>query len=280
MGRADDDGLKQSQANAILNRAIELQHEQGAGPPLSMAEVEAVAGELGVEPRFVRAATAELARTPARPEPFHILGASTRILREHTFVGPLLPDEVETIFALARQQTDAEGDVKDLGGGALSWRGDGLRVTVIPGIGSTSAAAQKTSPKDSPHAEPAPLTRVPQNRVLISRPMGGLAVSLFVPILIPTGLGILGAAIPLGVVYGALFTPIVGSLLAFALAFQGVRMIFASSVAHQQREVSALAELIAAHTDHPQRHTLPPMPAEQASEAAPAEIHQTAKARR
>lgn len=245
MDHKDPDALDQDQADAILNRAIELKHAR-AESGLSMTDVEAVAVELGVEPHFVQAAAAELAR-PSKPDAtFTILGASTRIVREHTLDGPPDKDDADTVFDLARQHAGTAGRIKKHGG-AMTWHGGRMRVTVL---------SQKR-----------------RSRVLVTSSMGGLAVSLFVPILIPTALAIIGLTIPLGVVYGAVFTPIFFGLLGFAVAFQGVRMLFASAARNRRREVSELMAAIVANTERG-GHTLPAMSESRSSEA-PSEVERS-----
>ncbi|MEO1268564.1 MAG: hypothetical protein AAFX99_10730 [Myxococcota bacterium] len=69
-------------------------------------------------------------------------------------------------------------------------------------------------------------------------------VALYVPILVVVFLGLLGAAIPLGILYSALWTPIISVILGMILTFAAVRAWVISIRNGRQGELQALRDAL------------------------------------
>lgn len=239
-----------SEAEAILGRAIELQHEDAPdGPALTAADLEEIAEEMGIEPRYVRAALAEKKNTlpaqPKAPDRFYLWGGPGKLSYEALIDQELDQDACDDLINLARQRVGSQGKVR-VQGKSVTWRARRVRVALLPRGGQT--------------------------HLWLSRSIGGTAVALFVPILIPVFLGLLGAAIPLGIIYSALWTSIFGVLFGMALAFGLVRALFASIAESRRRELEGLKNaLLKAASAHKGQTTLPSFDASESAENSLAE---------
>ena len=105
-------------ADAVLRRAIELQHEDAAGAErLSAAELEAVSAEMEIEPRYVRAALAEREERPQPPASearWWLWGAPRRLAVEERLDRELSRDACEELLEVVRQHAGERGRIRDL----------------------------------------------------------------------------------------------------------------------------------------------------------------------
>jgi hypothetical protein len=126
----------------ILKTAAELQVADGGGSAarggLSLAELEQIAGEAGIDPALVRRAAQRVtARPVAANNPW--LGGPTTIVVERVVEGTLADDGNEAVLAAIRETSGELGEVSTIGR-LFGWRGrvDGAKAEV-----SVSAAEHR-----------------------------------------------------------------------------------------------------------------------------------------
>jgi hypothetical protein len=224
------------QVSLILRRAAELQEEQGAGDRassgLTLADLEEVAREAGLDPALVRRAAAEVgdaggARTPAfGGSPF--LGAPTVLRAERIVDGELPTAEFEAVLDEIRREFNDVGIVSALGR-TLAWRsssgahastGRQISVTVVARGGTTGIRVEEST--------------------------GGLAGGLFGGLM--GGLGGGGTGIAAGVGMGAFHSlPLAAAIWTTLLGGSYVlaRTIFASVSRRRAGALTGLADRLA-----------------------------------
>ena len=218
--------FSEKEIGLILQRAAELQQHDPLGTAeggLSLADIEQIAAEAGIDPRHVQAAVATFEPRAADRWP-SLLGAPTSLHRERT-----VDREVPTLAFDAMVET-IRGDIGSLGqvstlGRALAWHSGNrqrqLQITVVPRQGRTTIRAQEQ--------------------------FGNAAGGLFGGIVGGVGGGGGGAA--LGIVAGALGSPLAGLALA-ALAVGGsfllARTLYTGLVGRRARQLEQLLDQLAA----------------------------------
>jgi hypothetical protein len=141
-GRRFDD----EEVARILERAAELEHRAPLAPPeisgMTLAQLEQVAAEAGIDPQHVRDAAVALereTRTPALPGA-SLLGAPMRLELERTVEGDIPAGAYETLAETIRATIPNPGYVSTLGK-SFEWNSANpqraLRVTVTPRAGRT-----------------------------------------------------------------------------------------------------------------------------------------------
>ncbi len=141
----------------IIQRAGELQKTEVArrdSGGMSLAELEQVAREAGLDPALVRRAALEI-DAPASPQPSLLAGAPMRLVYELSFDGELSVDEYEPLVAEIRRTVGEFGMVGTLGR-TLTWsaadsgygnqrnRRRQLSVTVTPREGRTTLRIEES----------------------------------------------------------------------------------------------------------------------------------------
>jgi hypothetical protein len=103
----------------LLQRATELQRHDpllGGREGLSLAELESIAGEAGIDPALIRQAANELDREPARHGVGSaLLGEETTLIIERRFTGALDRDHLEELVALINGAANATGQISLVG---------------------------------------------------------------------------------------------------------------------------------------------------------------------
>jgi hypothetical protein len=141
-GRRFDD----EEVARILERAAELEHRAPLAPPeisgMTLAQLEQVAAEAGIDPQHVRDAAVALereTRTPALPGA-SLLGAPMRLELERTVEGEIPAGAYEALPETIRATIPNPGYVSTLGK-SFEWNSANpqraLRVTVTPRAGRT-----------------------------------------------------------------------------------------------------------------------------------------------
>src|SRR5690348_352803 len=103
----------------ILKRAAELQEgADGRGVQRSLAEINEIAAEVGIEPGFVAEAVAELQRPRPRAG---WLGAPTRFHEEQSVPRKLTSGEISELLDEARAELGLHGEVHQVFDG-VEWR--------------------------------------------------------------------------------------------------------------------------------------------------------------
>lgn len=141
-GRRFDD----EEVSRILERAAELQHHSPLAPRetsgMTLAELEQVALEAGIDPQHVRDAAAALEReVPATLSGGRaLLGAPIRLELERAVDGEIAPAAYEALAETIRQTISTPGYVSTLGK-SFEWNSANpqraLRVTITPRAGRT-----------------------------------------------------------------------------------------------------------------------------------------------
>ena len=185
----------------IIKRASELQQSETPAESttgMSLAELEQVAREAGLDPELVRRAAADLDTRVTDQTPNRLLGAPIALQLERTIDGEVPADEYETLVLEIQRQLGEVGSASTIGR-SLQW-------TV------QSAARRRTSTRT------VQVTISPRNgrtTIRIEERLGGLAGGLFGGLM--GGLGGGSAGIAAGIGFGALH-----SVAAFAGIWGGV----------------------------------------------------------
>ena len=116
----------QNELATILRVAAEAQAEQsieGSEPSgLTLGEIERVASEVGIDPKFVATAADRLEKTPAKGKRFLLGGTPNQEIVERTFDGTLSDVGWEEIVADLRATFGSEGTVSQVGS-SREWTG-------------------------------------------------------------------------------------------------------------------------------------------------------------
>jgi hypothetical protein len=116
----------------ILKRAAELQEgADGAGVQRTLAEIQSIAAEVGIEAAYVAEAVAELERPRPR---VGWLGAPTRFHDERSVAKSLTPQEVGELLDRARAELGLHGEVQQVFDG-VEWRARSTLGTSILTLG-------------------------------------------------------------------------------------------------------------------------------------------------
>src|SRR4029079_15528204 len=141
----------------IIKRAAELQQtEQIAQDPanaMSLAEVEAIAKEAGIEPALIRRAANTLDQRTETPRPSPWAGAPTRLVFERVVDGEISSDVYEELIDTVRR-TVGDNGMPSVLGKTLAWtssmqggrsRGHGRQVdvTVVSRRGVTTIRVEE-----------------------------------------------------------------------------------------------------------------------------------------
>ncbi|MEZ4385128.1 MAG: hypothetical protein R3A79_27610 [Nannocystaceae bacterium] len=222
---AGDERFSEDEVAQILHRAAEIQ----PGRSLSLAEIEAVADEAGIEPALVRRAASEVRLAKRQPSAAPAVGGvfgPALLLYDRVVDGAVDSSMWDDIIAEIRRQLPLSGSLESIGK-ELRWvshtgseSGRKIRVSVTPRGGKT-------------------LVRVEEST-------GSLAGGLYGGLMGGLGLGGLGWIIPMSVL--AFGVPALIPLLLAAwlyVTFLLARTIFRSVIAHRSAQLERLADGVA-----------------------------------
>jgi hypothetical protein len=213
-GRAPmaDDHYSEDEAALILRRAAELQ----PGRTMSLAELEAVADEAGIERSLVRQAAMEL-RQPQPPAVPHGVGR-LRVVHERMLPARLPADAREHMLAEIRRHLPDPGKLEEHAG-ELIWSARGRRLRVI-----VTGRGEQT------------LVRVEEN-------LGGLVGGLYGGIVGGSALGGLGWIIPvcIAALHMPILIPVFFAVWVYA-SYLVARTIFTNVQNERHAQLQALAE--------------------------------------
>ncbi|MEO8563478.1 MAG: hypothetical protein ABI601_15470 [bacterium] len=169
----------------IIKRASELQQEEAPAEStngMSLAELEQVAREAGLDPALVRRAATDLDTRITDRKPSAFIGAPTMLNLERTIEGELPADEFEPMVHEIHRALGLIGTATTLGR-SLQWTASGadrrrestrsVLVTVTPRNGRTT--------------------------ISIEEPLGGLAAGLFGGLMGPLGIALGAPAVGIGI---------------------------------------------------------------------------------
>ena len=111
----------------IIKRAAELQQteqvEQEPASTMSLAEVEQIASEAGIDPRLIRRAAQGLERPQEVNRPSAFAGAPTRLVFERVVDGEIQVEDFELLVAEIRRAMGENG-IPSVIGKSLAWTSD------------------------------------------------------------------------------------------------------------------------------------------------------------
>lgn len=220
-----DERYSEDEVALILHRAAEIQ----PGRSMSLAELEAVADEAGIEPALVRRAADEVRlakRQPSAPPAVVGVFGPTQLVYERRVDGTVDSSMWDDIVAEIRRQLPLSGSLESVGreliwsSQAVDESGRKIRVIVTPRAGKT-------------------LVRVEEST-------GPLAGGLYGGIMGGAGLGGLGWIIPVSI--AALGMPILIPVLFVAWIYATyllARTIFRTVIAGRRAQLERLADGVA-----------------------------------
>lgn len=218
----------------IIKRASELQEEEApaeSSSGMSLAELEQVAREAGLDPALVRRAATDLDTriTDQQPSPF--VGAPTRLRLERTIDGELTPDAFEPMVLEMQRVIGQVGTASTIGR-TLTWTAFGVDRRRV----STRTVQVIVTPRDG------------RTTIRIEEPLSQLAGGLFGGVM--AGLGGFLSSVAMGVGMGTFESvPITVGLMGATLsgAYLVARTIF-GRMSHGRGE--ELQELMSRLVEH------------------------------
>ncbi len=220
----------EEEVGLILKRAAELQRQEpaagGEGGGLSLAELEEIAAEAGIDPRYLRRAADEVDAhaIPLRGDGLdHLLGAPLTLKFDRILTGELSEDGLEALIPEIQDAAEGYGH-PSLVGHTLTWQSTSpnsertLQVTVSSGAGRIRIRIEERSSQLAAQ--------------LFGGLMGGMGGGVGLGVGLGVGIGALQSALfavawPVGVISGS-----------FLLA----RTIYRSSVRRRQRVLRELLD--------------------------------------
>ncbi len=230
----------EKEISLILRRASEIQRrEPSARDPagLTLAELEEIATEAGIDPSNLRRAAAEL-DTLAPPDlASKLAGAPIRLWLEKTLPGEVSPAAFEELVPLIQLAADSAGQASTVGK-TLTWS-------------STTAGNTRSM-------QVLVAARAGETLVRIEERMGGLAGGLFGGILGGVGGGVgLGVGGALGGILGSVALAVAFPTVIIGASYWATRRIFAAQVAKRRRQLEGLMERVTERIlDHETREPL------------------------
>jgi hypothetical protein len=231
--RFDDD-----EVSLILRRASELQEARltAPGDGMSLADLEAIAQEAGLDPALVRRAASELpSRDGPLPRPTgpgeRFLGAPTVLRYERVLGGEMPSSEYDVLVEEVRRSLNDVGEVSALGR-TLAW-------SSTPPMRPRRAGGRQVNVTV--------VARGGQTAIRVEERVTSLAGALFGGIMGGVGGGGSGIAVGVGLAAfhsGAAAVGLWGLLIAGSYTL--ARTIFTSAVRRRARELAALADRLAA----------------------------------
>lgn len=218
----------------LLRRATELQRTRPSAPAeggLTLEELEEIASEAGIDPRYVRRAASELA-AGSRPSSFwsRVAGASLALSFERTVDVEIEASGFEELVPLMQTESLGQGSASVVGR-TLTWtsRSDtntsSQQVVVATGSGETVIRAEERLGGMA----------AALHGGLIGGVGGGVGIGGGVALAASMGSAVLGVAIPLGVI---------------GLSYAGARWIFSFEVGMRRERLETLVGRLAERVEH------------------------------
>ena len=229
--------FNEQEVAAIIKRASELQQVESPSESttgMSLAELEQIAREAGLDPALVRRAASDLDTRVTDREPSAFLGAPTALVLERTIDGEVSPDEYEAIVLEIQRELGGVGAGSTLGR-TLVWTMSGVERRRA----STRTVQVTVTPRNG------------RTTIRMEEPLGHLAGGLFGGLMGGLGGGTSGISfgIGMGVFHSvAASVGMIGGMI--GLSYLLARTIFGRMVRSRgerlQRLMSRLAEHVAA----------------------------------
>ncbi|MCG6955263.1 MAG: hypothetical protein LJF04_04655 [Gemmatimonadetes bacterium] len=214
----------------LLERATELQRQDPAGTPasrgLSLTELEEVAAEAGIDPRFLRQAAAEMASGSRAAEGWEVVtGERLTVVREAVVPGELDQDGFERV-AEAIQVNARETGQASLLGRTLTWQAETAGKTRTIQLFVTSRSGE--------------------THIRAVERLHQMASGLFAGTVVGVGAGVgLGAGLPIALtVLGSPLLAVAFPLGVAGVTLMGCREIYRRIVRSRDRAVGTLVNAI------------------------------------
>ena len=212
----------------ILKRATELQHVEptARSSGVTLAELEEIAAEAGIDPRHLRRAALELEREPGDLSVFaRLAGEELVLVREITLPGELDVPGLERLVGVIQAHSPEHGQA-GLIGRTLTWRAESPSNTVTTQILAAARSGETT-------------IRVEEN-------MSQMASGLFGGFMVGGGVGLgmgVGLGVGLEVLGSALFAGVL-PVACLALGYVGARGIYRVIAGRRRRALDRLFDLL------------------------------------
>jgi hypothetical protein len=212
----------EKEIGALLRRASELQAKGSVSDKagLTLAEIEQVAAEAGIDPRYVRSAATESLRPESPGTKSNILGGPLALEEERVFHGEVTHEQWEAIVQEIRRTFGQSGTATQLGT-ALEWST------------STEDAYVSVSPRRG------------RTRVQVTQQHGGVA---FIFYFIGTLAAVFGTGISLSFIGAPSGAELALGGVGLAGYAAGLRGLFGSWTGRQRKKIETLLERIEALT--------------------------------
>ena len=239
-GGGRDPRWDEREVDLILKRALELQQEEQRQPArslarsdgASLAELEEMAHEVGIEPALVRRAAAELEAQPRRVEVSRWTGGPRRIVFERVLRGEAPQAAIETLLGVVQDALGEHGQ-PSMVGRTFTWTslttrgrhgrgGRQLTISVVPHEGATTIRLEE-------RLDPGGL-------------FGGMVGGI--------GGGSWGLAMGVGI--GALHSPVAAAaiwLFSAGSAYAGARTLYRRTVRKRTEQLQGLLVRITEHLE-------------------------------
>ena len=213
----------------IIKRAAELQQterlEQEPGNAMTLAEVEQIAKEAGIEPQLIRRAALGLDRPAESNRPSPWLGAPTNLVFERVVDGEISPDDYEALVNELRR-TFGDNGMPSVLGRTLAW-------TTTPRGGRRRSRGRQI--------DASVITRGGVTTIRVEEDMGNVAAGLFAGLVAGGGGGTTGITVGIGMavfqsaaIAGLLWVAVAGGFYALA------RTIFSSVTSKREKQLREL----------------------------------------
>lgn len=253
-----DPSFSERESALILQRAAELQAQQGRG--LSLPELESAAAEAGIDVALVRQAAAEvttLSTTAPAPVPVPapasggLLGAPLRLMHERVVDGELDPSRESDVMAEITWQLDPHS--RKHRPGATRWERTGASATTEPSAplsggpaGGSSGGRLTWANPDGRKIKVALVPRGGRTVIRVEEQISDLAGGLFLGMGLPLTFVALGFILPicLAVIDMPVLIPV--AFIAWAAMVLGMtRLLFTTLARQRDASLRALADGLA-----------------------------------
>lgn len=225
-GRHSEESRRYSdkEISALLKRAMELQQSGSSVPEMgrgiTLADLQKIAAEVGIEPHHLQVAAAELEAEGGLGERFHLLGGPLSINLERIVEGEIPEEKWEALVEEIRRSLGQMGTPSKFGN-SLEW----------------TTKDEATMPV---HVTVSP--REGQTKIRIMSQFGGMAGAIHAPTLsIGVFVALLALTLPLPLFVNiGIYGGIVAGL------FAGTRFVFGAWARKQKRKMKRLLDRLAA----------------------------------
>ena len=217
----------------ILKRATELQHQEPTAPAaagVSLQELEEIASEAGIDPRYLRRAALEVDSGLHDSSIWtKVVGDELTLVRELTLPGEVGQGGFERIVSVIQRHSKEHGQPSLLGQ-TLTWRAETASKTRTSQIVVTS--------------------RDGHTQIRLEENLTQLATGLFAGITSGFGIGLgVGVGVPMGsAILGSALFAVAAPVGALGISYIGARAIYRGIVQGRSRRIATLFDAVVEET--------------------------------